>query len=89
MNTRVVTFCKWPDCRRQIPPRLFACYDHWRALPASIRRDILRAYVPGQELTNTPSVEYIAAAKAAQNWISRRTPTSEAPPAFHEPKEQP
>lgn len=87
MTSRIVNFCKWPDCRRQVPARLFACRDHWFTLPSSTRRDILRAYVPGQELTGSLSVEYIAAVKAAMNWISRRTPTSEAPRAFSEPKD--
>lgn len=88
MNRRVVHFCHWPDCRQQVPPKLWGCRAHWFALPASIRAAIWRTYRPGQETDKAPSPEYIAAARAAQDWIKRRTPTSSAPPAFHEPKDK-
>lgn len=84
---RVVHFCHWIDCRQQVPPKLFMCRAHWFALPASLRSAIWRTYRPGQEQDKRPSPEYIAAAKAVQEWIKSRTPTSSAPKAFHEPKE--
>lgn len=81
--------CHWPGCREGVPPRLWGCYAHWKALPAPIQRGILRAYVPGQEITKTPSAAYIAAAKAAQEWIrTKAIPVREAPAPFNEPKEQ-
>lgn len=71
--------CHWPGCNREVPPKLWGCKTHWYALPVAIRRRILAAYVPGQEITKTPSAEYMAAAREAQEWILARTPY-QAPP---------
>lgn len=60
--------CHWPSCQKAVPPRLWGCLDHWNMLPAGIKREILRTYVPGQERRMDPSAEYIAAAKAAREW---------------------
>lgn len=85
--TQPIHFCHWPGCRERVPPKLYACRAHWFSLPLHIRRAIVRAYVPGQEVTKTPSAEYIAAAKAAQEWIKKRTPAPLFEPAkpFAEP----
>ncbi len=40
-------------------------------LPRGIQAAILRAYRPGQEITKTPSREYLQAAHAAQDWIRK------------------
>lgn len=36
--------CPYPECRERIPLRLFACRDHWYALPREIRDDVWSAY---------------------------------------------
>lgn len=80
-------FCHWPGCRERVPPKLWGCRSHWRALPLQIQRAIWKAYVPGQEVSKTPSAEYIAAAKAAQEWIKTRSvvpPAREAARPFSE-----
>lgn len=90
MSARPIHWCHWPGCREQVPPKLWGCRGHWFSLPLSIRVRITRAYVPGQEISKTPSAEYIAAAKAAQDWIRDRqpvAPTGPAAPPFHEPAE--
>lgn len=51
---------------------MWGCKPHWFALPKHIRDDIWATYRPGQEVTKTPSAEYISAAKAAQEWIIRK-----------------
>jgi hypothetical protein len=61
--------CHWPGCERVVPPRLWGCREHWYRLPSHLRRRIWQTYRPGQEITKDPSDEYIAAAKAVQNWI--------------------
>lgn len=61
--------CHWPGCNRQVPPARWGCKPHWYQLPADIRQRIWTSYQIGQEATRTPSPEYIAAAKAAQDWI--------------------
>lgn len=51
---------------------MWDCRKHWFALPKPLRDKIWRTYVPGQEITKTPSVEYLAAAREAQDWIAAR-----------------
>lgn len=57
-----------------MPPRLWGCRPHWFALPDDIRREIWKAYRPGQEIDKNPSAEYLAAAQRAQEFAlsSRR-----------------
>jgi hypothetical protein len=61
--------CHWPGCEKLVPPAMWGCSRHWFKLPARIRRNIWAAYRPGQEISKTPSAEYIAAAREAQDWI--------------------
>jgi hypothetical protein len=61
--------CHWPGCEVEVPPKKWGCLAHWLTLPAPLRRRILNAYVPGQEITKTPSKEYIEAALAVREWI--------------------
>lgn len=62
--------CHWPGCNTLVPPAMWGCRPHWFTLPQHLRNAIWRVYVPGQEERNDPSVAYIAAAKAAQQWIA-------------------
>lgn len=66
--------CHWPGCQRQVPPAIWGCNKHWFALPKDIRNAIWKAFRPGQEVDMRPSAAYIAAAKAAQDWIAANTP---------------
>lgn len=61
--------CHWPGCNKQVPPAMWGCTGHWYALPKALRDRIWRAYVPGQEISKTPSLEYVAVAREAQEWI--------------------
>lgn len=64
--------CHWPGCETQIPPAMWGCSHHWYRLPAAIRTRIWSTYRIGQERVGSmPSAEYIAAAKAAQEWIAQ------------------
>lgn len=67
--------CHWPGCQAEVPPRFWGCLKHWRKLPGHLRARILNAYRPGQEIDKRPSVEYVEAAKAVQQWIA----TDQAP----------
>lgn len=58
--------CHWPGCTRAVPPRMWGCKPHWFALPKHLRDLIWATYRPGQEITKTPSPEYIEAANAVQ-----------------------
>lgn len=60
--------CHWPGCEKEVAPKLWGCLMHWKMLPTGLQNKIWRAYVPGQEITKTPSAEYVAAAKEVQDW---------------------
>lgn len=62
--------CHWPDCNESVPPKMWGCKKHWFKLPKSLRDKIWSVYVPGQEITKTPSAEYIQVAREAQQWIA-------------------
>jgi hypothetical protein len=69
--------CHWPGCTQQVPPAMWGCRDHWYRLPKAIRDRIWRTFQPGQEMSLTPSADYLAAAKEAQAWIAQQqTPTA-------------
>lgn len=61
--------CHWPDCGTPVPPKLWGCKKHWFMLPKRLRDLIWATYVPGQEITKTPSQEYLQAAAMVQQWI--------------------
>lgn len=61
--------CHWPGCPKRVPPAIWGCRDHWYTLPPHLRRKILTAYRPGQEITKRPSAEYLEAAQEVQLWI--------------------
>lgn len=62
--------CHWPGCDKQVPPAMWGCKAHWFSLPKRLRDRIWATYRAGQEKTMTPSADYIAAAKAVQEWIA-------------------
>lgn len=61
--------CHWPDCKRQCPPALWGCTEHWFRLPKRLRDAIWDAYVPGQEQRLDPSRTYLRVAREVQQWI--------------------
>ncbi len=63
--------CHWPGCRREVPPKLWGCAEHWRTLPSDLRAKIWATYVAGQEISKTPSEDYIRAAQDVQAWIAK------------------
>lgn len=65
--------CHWPGCKSQVPPRLWGCKKHWFMLPKHLRDKVWSAYVPGQEISKTPSPEYVRVAEEVQAWIKGRT----------------
>ncbi len=68
----IVHHCHWPGCERVVPPKLWGCKYHWFGLPQNLRNEIWRTYRPGQEITKTPSSEYLEAAKKVQAWIKEQ-----------------
>ena len=62
--------CHWPGCTTPVRHALWGCKYHWFLLPLDLRNEIWRTYRPGQEVTKSPSREYIAAARRVQDWIA-------------------
>lgn len=61
--------CHWPGCDKQVPPAMWGCKQHWYKLPMRLRNKIWSAYCPGQELTQTPSCQYVEIAREVRQWI--------------------
>jgi len=61
--------CHWPGCSKAVPPEMWGCKAHWFKLPSGLRAKIWATYKPGQEISKTPSAEYLAVAKQVQEWI--------------------
>lgn len=61
--------CHWPGCERQCPPAMWGCRQHWFALPKRLRDLIWSTYEIGQEISMTPSKEYLEAGREVQEWI--------------------
>lgn len=61
--------CHWPGCGKQVPPAMWGCLAHWRKLPKRLRDAIWATYRVGQEVTLTPSREYLDVAHEVQRWI--------------------
>jgi len=61
--------CHWPECGKEVLPKMWGCKTHWMSLPLRLRRLIWEHYRPGQEITKCPSPEYVNAAKEVREWI--------------------
>lgn len=61
--------CHWPGCKKHVPPSLWGCKEHWFTLPKFLRDRLWAVYVPGQEITKTPSDEYLEVAMDIKRWI--------------------
>jgi len=66
--------CHWPACPEQVPPAKWGCLKHWRMLPKWLRDLIWNTFRPGQEVSLTPSKEYLAVAREVQAWIVANHP---------------
>lgn len=61
--------CHANGCNVPVPPAMFMCKPHWFALPKRLRDRIWATYVKGQEVTKTPTPEYLRAAREAIKWL--------------------
>lgn len=61
--------CHWPGCGRQVPPAMWGCGEHWRALPRRLKDAIWREYRVGQEENMSPSHAYLDVAREVDEWI--------------------
>ncbi len=49
----------------EVPPAMLMCRKHWYMVPTSLRHEVWAAYRPGQEISKTPSPEYLDVAQKA------------------------
>lgn len=64
--------CHWPGCDKPVAPKFWGCAPHWFRLPFALRDRIWATYVPGQEITKTPSDAYVETARLVQEWIREK-----------------
>lgn len=62
--------CHWPDCQKDVPPKMFMCLAHWRRVPRVLQLKIWSTYRAGQEIDKRPSAEYLAVVALVQGWIA-------------------
>jgi hypothetical protein len=57
--------CHAAKCRKPVAEKLLFCPRHWRKLSRRMKAEIWRTYVPGQEVTKTPTLEYLVVQQLA------------------------
>lgn len=62
--------CHWTGCTKQVPPAVWGCSQHWFKLPSGLRAQMWAAYEIGQEVSMTPSDEYLDVAQRIEEWIT-------------------
>jgi hypothetical protein len=65
-----VHLCSAVGCNERILSTRLMCPRHWFMVPASMRKAIWQAYVPGQEITKDPSPSYLMLAREAVNFVA-------------------
>lgn len=63
--------CHAEGCEVGVPPKLLFCLKHWRMTPARIKAAVWREYRAGQEMTKTPTPEYLAVMAAAIEAVAK------------------
>jgi hypothetical protein len=71
-NRMTAHTCHADGCKTPVPPKMFMCKPHWFSLPKPMRDWIWAVYRPGQEITKTPSPEYLEAAQACIDYLREK-----------------
>ncbi len=64
--------CHAKGCSVLVPPKMLMCYRHWKMVPRPLQNEIWRTYRPGQEISKTPSDEYLVAFDNAVNAVAQK-----------------
>lgn len=70
--------CHATGCQIEVPPAMLMCRPHWAKVPKPLQRQVWANYQPGQEITKTPTRDYLGAARNAINAVALKegkTPT--------------
>jgi hypothetical protein len=62
--------CHAEGCTRRVPPNLLMCKPHWFMVPSAVRDEVWATYRRGQEITKTPTDEYMVAYHKAVNAVA-------------------
>ena len=57
--------CHAFGCRVEVPPRMLACREHWRAIRPALRSAVWREFRSGQERDKNASSRYMAVQRLA------------------------
>jgi hypothetical protein len=60
--------CHHPNCKKEVRPEKLACPHHWFQLPKRLQKAVWATYVPGQEISKTPSPEYLEVIAQVQDY---------------------
>jgi len=63
--------CHARQCQTAVPPKRLMCLKHWRMVPRALQRRVWALYRPGQEITKTPTPEYLEAARDAVEAVAK------------------
>lgn len=66
--------CHATGCEIEVPEKMFMCRKHWFALPKNMRDRIWHTYVPGQEISKTPSANYLEIAAECVKYLEEKYP---------------
>lgn len=55
-------YCHAVGCEAPVPPKMHMCFRHWKMVPKLVQDLIWKHYREGQEVSKTPSYEYIMTA---------------------------
>jgi len=64
--------CHARGCSVPVPPRLLMCKRHWFMVPATLRRRVWAAYVPGQEVRKDPTAAYLSVMQEAIDAVAEK-----------------
>lgn len=64
--------CHARNCSKEIPPRMFMCFRHWRMIPRRMQTALWDVYVPGQEARKDPTDEYLLIARDLIDYVAKK-----------------
>lgn len=64
--------CHARGCEKPVPPKMLMCLRHWRMVPRPLQTLVWARYVPGQEITKTPTTAYLDVMKQAIDAVAEK-----------------
>jgi hypothetical protein len=64
--------CHARGCKTAVPPVMFMCRLHWYMIPKKDRDLVWALYQPGQEITKTPTMEYLVHADHCIDAVAKK-----------------